>query len=47
MPVWAEGSNVMHNVGGKAKVKQRCKSPAKAKAAVRIINQKLAENTKK
>ena len=37
MPYKVSGSNVLHYKGGKWKIKQHCKSPAKAKAAIRFL----------
>lgn len=37
MPYKIVGSKVMHQKGGKWTVKQTCGSPAKAKAAVRLL----------
>ena len=38
MPYKVVGSKVMHKKGGVWKVKQTCGSPAKAKAAVRLLH---------
>ena len=40
MPYKIKGSVVYHKVGGKWSIKQRCGSPAKAKAAVRLLHMK-------
>ena len=37
MPYKVVGNKVMHQKGGKWKVKQTCGSPAKAKAAMRLL----------
>ena len=37
MPYKVSGSNVMHYKGGKWSVKQHCKSPANARAAIRLL----------
>lgn len=37
MPYKVVGSKVMHQKGGKWSIKQRCTSPANAKAAVRLL----------
>lgn len=38
MPYKVDGSKVMHQVGGKWKVKQTCKSHASAESAMRLLN---------
>lgn len=40
MPYKVVGNKVMHKKGGKWKVKQTCKSPAAARAAVRLLHMK-------
>lgn len=40
MPYRRDGSNVLHKKGGKWTVKQHCSSPAKAAAAIRLLQAK-------
>jgi hypothetical protein len=37
MPYKIEGSNILHQVNGKWKVKQHCSSPAAAMSAMRLL----------